>query len=161
MLNRGQSYHWFPSIPGETPLFDLVGMCCAEQGMVYRVLALEKCIILYYLASWLNKESFWTRSLFKSVNASDKESTICTNNFFQNTNFHGVENYLILFAKGNESGSQNKVFCPQQASEMDDFCLELQGLDCTSLPKLSLSVPPGFQLGVYFLAAAVLHGILL
>ena len=42
--DMGQSYYWFPSIPGGLRYFYVVGMCCAEQGIVHRVLALEQCI---------------------------------------------------------------------------------------------------------------------
>ena len=59
-------------------------------------------------------------------------------------------------------GHKIKSFVFNRPAKCTIFVLiKLQGLDCTSLPKLSLSVPLEFQLGVYFLAAVVLHGILL
>ena len=33
-------------------------------------------------------------------------------------------NYLILYAKRNESGSQNRISCLKQGSEMSNFCLQ-------------------------------------
>ena len=50
---------------------------------------------------------------------------------FVNVYFHdlSVENYLILYAKQNKSGSESSVSCLKQGSEMNNFCLRQgQGL---------------------------------
>ena len=45
---------------------------------------------------------------------------------FVNVYFHdlSVENYLILYAKQNKSGSESSVSCVKQGIEMSNFCLK-------------------------------------
>ena len=45
---------------------------------------------------------------------------------FRNIYFHdfSVKNYLILYAKQKNSGSESSVSCLKQASEMSNFCLK-------------------------------------
>ena len=71
--------------------------------------------------------SFWTQSLPKSVKTCDERSTfVIPIIFFLNIYFHdfSAENYSILYAKPNKSGSESRVSSLKQLSEISDFYLK-------------------------------------
>ena len=98
--------------------------------MVFKVLSQTRYTIS--LLSVLNSVSVCTGNLSKSVKTCDKRSTFAIPIiFFLNIYFHdfSVKNYLILYAKQNNSGSESSVSCLKQGSEMSNFCLRQgQGL---------------------------------
>ena len=103
---------------GVTPIF---GLCCwtgySFQGLGYTISVL----------SVLNRVSFWTGSLSKSVKTWDEQYTFAITIFFSlNIDFHdfSVKYYSILHAKQSKSGSESSVSCLKQSSEMCTFCLK-------------------------------------
>ena len=123
-----QTLHLAPKIrrgptPGEggTPLFGPCGYVPLNRVWFSR------SWVLISLLSVLNRVSFWTGSLSKSVNTCDERAIFAIpiifflNIYFQ---YFSVKNYLILYAKQSKSGSKRSVSSLKQGSEMRSLCLK-------------------------------------
>ena len=119
----------------------------AEQGLVFEVLSLKQGIQFKRLEQCV----FLDWKPFKESEDFNEPSTFAIPIIsFVNVYFHdlSVENYLILYAKRNKSGSESSVSCLKQGSVMSNFCLR-QGQGWSpqrhSSTQNSLECPPGIK----------------
>ena len=122
-------------------------VCAAEQGMVFKVLSLNR--VYNFTIERLELGVFLDWKPFKECEDLRWAVYICkTNNFFLNIYLYKCEKLLNSVCKTNKSGSESSVSCPKHGSEMSNFCLKQgRGLKASAahlFPKFAWVAPRGF-----------------